>query len=201
MSTLILSASPKLKGNSMQVAKTLHESIKDSHIVSLADYNIMPCIDCGFCKKNKAKCSLDKIDSLATKDDCSMLFDLCFKASRILIVSPIYFYHAPAKFKALIDRSQAFWHNESDSIDKNTSKYTKEMHAIYIAARTKGEKLSQALDLTLKYFAPMLQCDFISSTCLYGLEKPEDFLSTSLYAQEAREKISKLTQILSIDKE
>ncbi len=178
MSTLILSASPKKHGNSMQIAKTLHGFLANSHIVSLADFDILPCNDCGFCKKNKNKCSLD------SKDDCNTLFSLCLKASCIIIVTPLYFYHAPAHLKAFIDRTQRFW-NEIE-----TKQCTKQLHAIYVAARQRGDKLGQGLDLTLKYFAPLLSCEFKGSTCLYGLENPEDFLSSSEFALIAQEKIS-----------
>ncbi len=190
MSILLLSASAKKEGNCMQVCKSLQESLVGADLHSLNSYNIRPCIDCGFCKNNLNSCSLDLDD-----DDCAKLFSLCHKATKIVIVSPIYFYHAPAKLKAFIDRTQMFWHVETQ---KNLKK--KELYAIYVAARPKGEKLSLGLDLTLKYFAPMLNYEFKESLCLYGLENPTDFSSPTShalpFAQEAKKKIAYITQVL-----
>ncbi len=167
----------------MAVCKSIKASIADSSLHTLANYNLLPCIDCGFCKNNTALCSLD------SKDDCKRLFELCDKAKKIVLVSPIYFYHAPASLKAFIDRSQRFWEQVQDV---NVQK--KDLYAVYIAARTQGEKLSEGLNLTLKYFAPLISAEFKGSICLYGLENTDDFISSSVYANQARSELETFIQ-------
>ncbi len=169
---LILNSSPRKGGNCMQVSKTIQELLPSAPVLSLYDYEIQPCIDCGYCAKNIGLCSLDSSDTY------SILLEKCLSYKKTIIVTPIYFYHAPAQLKAFIDRSQRFW-NKERKINKN-------LHAIYIAARTKGEKLSQGLELSLKYFAPMIDAELKESICLYGLESQNDFLSS----KDSQEKVS-----------
>lgn len=161
---LLLSASPKKKGNSMHVCESIQEYIPSAQICSLADYSVLPCTDCGYCKEHKGKCRLDK------QDDMAKLLDLCLSAKNIVIVTPIYFYHAPSQLKAFIDRTQRFWYTE------RTKVRDRKLYAVYVAARRKGKKLTEGLDLSLTYFAPHIQAYFQSSICLYGLDKANDYL-------------------------
>ncbi len=169
---LILNSSPRKEGNCMQISKTIQKLLPSASVLSLYDYRVNPCIDCGYCTKNIGLCSLD------SNDTYSILLEKCLSYKKIIIVTPIYFYHAPAQLKAFIDRSQRFW-NQERFVNRN-------IYAVYIAARTKGEKLSQGLELSLKYFAPMIQAEFKESICLYGLENQNDFFNS----QASQEKIS-----------
>ncbi len=186
--SLIISASPKKKGNSASVAQCikdyfethLHAQTAMSGVLFLSDYNINHCTDCKYCKTNSA-CVHD------VKDDAHFLFEACREADNIILVTPIYFYHAPSQLKAFIDRSQKYWYTEHN-IDKK-------FYAVYVCAREKGEKLSLGLDLTLKYFAPLIGAQFEQSLCLFGLEEKDDFHNS----QNAQEKVSEFMNSISLN--
>ncbi len=200
MDTLIFSASPKKEGNSANLAKNLHTCLSlSSRVLFLEDYSINPCIDCGYCKKNKdlknTFCSLD-----LKNDDTKILFTEFSKARNIYFVSPIYFYHLPSQFKALIDRSQRYWYKLEENLDKENSeenfvKTKKNIFALFIAGRKQGEKLSQGAELTLKYFAPLIGGELKQSLCLYGLENPQDYINS----QEAQDKVLEFLKSSSIN--
>ncbi len=164
--TLILCGSPKNNGNSAHIAKNMHTLIDSSSVLFLSDFFIKPCIDCKFCSSLPAQCAFD------SEDNAKELFNYFLGVDTIIFVSPIHFYHLPSQLKAFIDRSQKFWLCENE--------IKKKFFAVYACARNKGDKLSQGADLTLKYFAPLIQADFIKSLCLYGLEESDDFINSDI---------------------
>ncbi len=176
--TIILSASPKRSGNSATITNKMHTLIESSSVHFLSDFSVLPCVDCGYCSKNPSQCLQDKEDKKKSSKEISEkklvthdFFNLCELAENIIIVSPIYFYHAPAQLKALLDRSQRFW-----NVNKER---TKKLFSVSVCARQKGEKLSQGLELSYKYFAPLIGANFVNGLTLYGLENKDDFLHST----------------------
>ncbi|MFA5880320.1 MAG: flavodoxin family protein [Candidatus Margulisiibacteriota bacterium] len=97
---LAISGSPKKKSNTTSVLEYLVEEVTvqgfTSNLINLADLNINPCKDCGFCRKSP-NCAID--------DDFSQLIELFLKAKVIIFGSPVYFGSVTAQLKALMDRT------------------------------------------------------------------------------------------------
>lgn len=102
LKTLILFASPRKNGHTMQMVKTLTQNL-NGEIELLDCYsekNILPCIDCRSCRKNFACAINDGMQAIYHKIDT---------ADNIVIASPIYFFTVTAPLKAIIDRCQIYW--------------------------------------------------------------------------------------------
>lgn len=101
---LILSGSPRKKGNSAmlgeQFAKGAKESDNTVELLYLRDKKINFCTACYHCKK-EGICSIE--------DDMADILDKMDKADVIVMASPVYFYSINAQMKALIDRVVARW--------------------------------------------------------------------------------------------
>jgi len=75
----------------------------DFKLLSLSDYNILPCDGCGSCARTK-KCVL--------KDDCEKLFKELSGADVIVIGSPVHRLSSPATFRALVERTSILFLRE-----------------------------------------------------------------------------------------
>ncbi len=85
----------------------------------------------------------------------------------------------------MLDRSQRYWHKGNNALSSE-----RRIHAIFVAAREQGIKLTEGSLLTLKYFAPLIEAKIQSSLCLYGLDEKEDFVNSS----QSQEKLSQYIQ-------
>lgn len=100
MNIIILVGSMRKGGNTDLLAKSFlngastHNNVE---IISVADYNVNPCIGCNSCFKRKD-------NSCFQKDDMTLIYKTLAQADMIVIASPVYFYGISAKLKAIIDR-------------------------------------------------------------------------------------------------
>ncbi|OHD11134.1 MAG: hypothetical protein A2Y41_01700 [Spirochaetes bacterium GWB1_36_13] len=94
-------ASPKKNGISRFILSILDRQ-EDSEIIFPYELNIQACTGCEACfaKKN---CILN--------DDMTKVYKKIEAADTITVISPIYFFGFPAPLKALIDRTQVYWHH------------------------------------------------------------------------------------------
>ena len=99
-SIIILTGSMRKDGNTDLLAKSFADGAKqnnDVEIISVADYNVNPCIGCNSCFKNdEHKCFQN--------DDMTVIYEKLKTADIIVIASPVYFYGISAQLKAIIDR-------------------------------------------------------------------------------------------------
>ena len=66
-------------------------------MISVADYNINPCIGCNSCyERDGHKCF--------QKDDMEIVYSKLVEADILVVASPVYFYSISAQLKTLIDR-------------------------------------------------------------------------------------------------
>lgn len=179
--SLILSCSPRRGGNCDTAAELLR-SPGEAPPLFLRDYSLLPCTSCDFCRSQPRRCPL------SAKDDSEKLFQAIFNTRKLVIVAPIYFYHLPAQLKALIDRSQAFWREETsgDTPGKKTgpgeagtgktegegAAAPREAHAVLIGARPTGDKLFEGSILSLRYWMKALGFSLKNTLLLYGLDGP-----------------------------
>ena len=110
--------------------------------VYLSELNITPCRECHGC---------DESGYCVLKDDMRELYPKLMTADYVILASPIFFYSVTGWTKAFIDRAQAKW-VEKYRLKKST-RGTKTRPGFFIlAGGTRGPKLFQGAELTIKYF-------------------------------------------------
>lgn len=136
---LILSSSPRKKGNSSALCDRWMEGAAEAHHqvekIVLADLQINYCTGCYACRKN-GKC--------AQKDDMAPLLDKMLAADVIVMATPVYFYTMSAQMKTVIDRTVA----------RYTEIANKEFYFIVTAA----DSNQKALERTVEGFRGFTAC-------------------------------------------
>lgn len=166
---LILSLSPRAGGNSDAAATYFSQALDQPvPIQRLCALNIEPCLGCNACA-DSGQCIL------AHKDQVDKSFKNLDRASGLVLVAPVYFYHLPAQAKAWIDRSQSRYLIQS----MGTTEPSRPAYVILIAGRTKGEKLFAGILPTLRYFLKGFNFHIQDSLCLRGLDGPLDFKNSA----------------------
>jgi multimeric flavodoxin WrbA len=98
---LIISASPRLNGNSDLLARSFEKGAKASgHEVTyirLSEKKIGYCLGCYYCASHDGHC--------VQKDDAEAIVDAMIEADVIVFATPTYFYSVDGQLKTLIDRT------------------------------------------------------------------------------------------------
>ena len=175
----VLTCSPRSGGNSDTAARLFAQGYaaiagREPQPVMLREYTVLPCSGCDACRR--AICAPSESDlpwfgcPLAAKDHSAPLLSFLTEAPSLCLVSPIYFYHLPAQLKALLDRSQPFWHLADMGIDYFRAG-ERTCHIILIGARPKGKHLFEGSLLTLKYALATLRIKLAKPLLLYCLDQ------------------------------
>lgn len=97
---VILVGSMRKKGNTAHLAQSFAEGAEKNNnveIISVADYDVNPCIGCNSCFTRKGnKCFQN--------DDMVQIYEKLQNADIVVIASPVYFYGISAQLKAIVDR-------------------------------------------------------------------------------------------------
>ena len=97
---VVLAGSVRKGGNTDLLVQAFAEGAGQNHdveIVSVADYNVNPCIGCNSCFSREGnQCFQD--------DDMHKIYDKLKNADILVIASPVYFYGISAQLKAIVDR-------------------------------------------------------------------------------------------------
>ena len=137
---LILSASPRRKGNSDilcdQFLLGANEAGHDAEKIFIRDKKINFCVACGACQKNGGTC--------VQKDDMAEILEKMLAADVIVMATPVYFYTMNGQMKTLIDRTYAKYPNINN----------KDIYFIVTAAD--GRK--QAIDRVIEEFRGFTDC-------------------------------------------
>lgn len=100
MKVIGIVGSPRKNGNSMILTQVTLEAIQiqgiETELISLAKARLLPCIDCGTCKKIE-DCPLD--------DNLIPIYESIKASQGIVLASPVYFGSATPSTKALMDRA------------------------------------------------------------------------------------------------
>lgn len=97
---IILVGSVRKGGNTELLSKAFAEGAGQNNnveIISVADYNINPCIGCNSCFEREGH-------GCFQQDDMQKIYPKLAEAGVIVAASPVYFYGISAQLKALIDR-------------------------------------------------------------------------------------------------
>ena len=102
---LIISSSPRKKGNSQKLCEEFKKGAEESgnyvELIRLSEKKIGYCKACDFCIKNNSTCML--------KDDMDKILESFKKADVLVLATPVYFYGICAKMKTFIDRTYPIW--------------------------------------------------------------------------------------------
>lgn len=104
MNILLVSGSPRPKGNSAALAQAFKEGVEaanpDATIsqIALGDLTINGCHGCGYCKAHKV---------CVQQDDMQKLYPLIIESDALVYVTPVYWMGMTSQMKAFIDRHYA----------------------------------------------------------------------------------------------
>lgn len=105
---IVLIGSVRKNGNTDILTQAFVDGAKinnEVEIISVADYQVNPCIGCNTCfSREYHKCFQD--------DNMNEIYDKLKGADMLVIASPVYFYGISAQLKALIDRLHTPLRNE-----------------------------------------------------------------------------------------
>ncbi|WP_024860506.1 flavodoxin family protein [Ruminococcus flavefaciens] len=97
---VILVGSMRKNGNTSRLVQSFSEGAKKNNnveIISVADYDVNPCIGCNSCFTREGnKCFQN--------DDMLQIYEKLKNADIVVIASPVYFYGISAQLKAIVDR-------------------------------------------------------------------------------------------------
>ncbi|MDR2605578.1 MAG: NAD(P)H-dependent oxidoreductase [Desulfovibrio sp.] len=152
-------------------------------VLFLRDYAVSPCTACDACvqaarelKARRAAVSLRTLADTrpfpcpaAARDDSTTLFGALAAAEQLCLVSPVYWYHLPAQFKALVDRIQVFRSmREYGGLRDDAPK--RPCRIILIGGRPRGKRLFAGSLLSLKSALATLNSATVDPLLLYGLD-------------------------------
>ena len=105
---IVLTGSVRKGGNTEMLARAFADGAGQRHdveLISVADYQIHPCLGCNSCYSAEGHRCIQR-------DDMDAVYDKFMKADTVVIASPVYFYGISAQLKALVDRLHTPMRNE-----------------------------------------------------------------------------------------
>ncbi len=189
MLVLGLQGSPRKNSNtdyllSLFMQEALRLGAK-TDIIQVDRKNILPCKEYTVCEK-KGYCPIED-------DMTPEIYPLLRRADVIVAATPIFFYNAPAQFKALIDRSQTLWARRYKLKLEDPARKWRKGFLLALGA-TKGERLFEGMDLTAKYFFDAVGASYIGSLTYRGVEKRGDMKKHPTVAADAAQAARDLLQ-------
>lgn len=170
---LILACGPRPGGNTAWAANRIRDALAvqglSPVLARLADFEVLPCTGCQACAHSPGHACV-----LADQDQAEQVFSAIGFATALYFVSPIYFYHLPALFKALIDRSQRFFAARQAGDHSHVGPEARLAHVCLVAGRPRGDKLFEGSLLTLRYFLWPFGVTLAEPLTLMGLDGPGD---------------------------
>ena len=173
---LVVLCGPRAGGNSDTAGLTFAEGLAGAgikpRIVRLRELSIVPCRGCGACNTGPGhRCPL------TDGDDVARLFAAMTEARVLAFAAPIYFYHVPALFKALIDRAQQPYAVRMAATAPTP--VSRPVHIMLVAGRTEGQRLFDGTLLTLKYFLWPFALHPGEPCLLRGMDAPGDVAAST----------------------
>ena len=178
---LAIYGSPRRKGNTALLLRKAVEGARQAHgdveEIVLRDLKISPCLEIYGCKE-KGRCVI--------KDDFQPLYDKLIDCKALMLASPIFFYTVSALTKSMMDRCQSLWVKRYwiEKTPFGKKEFTKK--GLFISAgATKGKKLFEGVQLTVRYFFDALDMELWRSLLYRGLDFEGDILKYPEYLEEA----------------
>ncbi len=176
--TLFLGSARK-NGNTeillQQIIKGIASKSGEITLFRLAELDIHPCIGCGSCEKT---------GNCVFQDDMNAIYQSIIEADRIVIGSPIYFYHLTAQTKCFIDRCQTLW-SRKYVLNKQISTNADRQGVLVSIAATTGEKIFAGASLTARYAFDAMGCTFTEELLIRGMDNKGAMAANSEALQKA----------------
>jgi multimeric flavodoxin WrbA len=189
---LAIYGSPRRGGNTDRLLDAFLDGAEETHSVCrrvyASDREIAACNGCQACEVD-GHCVIE--------DDMQQVYGWIGEADLVVLASPVYFYGLTAQAKALIDRSQSLW----------ACKYRLGIRAqkpragfLISAGGSKGRRLFECAELTMKYFCDAIDARFLGSLTFASVDRWEDIDRHPEYLDEARGSGQRITaQLASAD--
>ncbi|GAB7080987.1 flavodoxin family protein [Megalodesulfovibrio paquesii] len=165
--------SPRPKGNSDTALSLFLEALQaagqPTERLALRNCCVLPCLGCQRCALPPGGVCVQ-----SPKDQSALLFAPLLQARAVCFAAPIYFYHLPSGFKALIDRAQSFYARKEHQDPAMLALPPRKAYVILVAGRAKGERLFEGSLLTLKYFLKPFNITLAEPCLLRGVDQPGD---------------------------
>ncbi|MHC4780719.1 MAG: flavodoxin family protein [Planctomycetota bacterium] len=166
---LALQGSPRAKGSSDALLEALLGPAAERGLcidrVRISRLEFEPCKGCHYCEKHRECIQRDAMVEMYAK---------LLKARWVVLSAPVYFYNVPGKTKSFIDRCQALWARKYRPAKGKGPVPTSEAGRLGFcvsAGATRGKRLFEGLDLTLRYFWDAID---VTGAGLYGVRNIED---------------------------
>jgi multimeric flavodoxin WrbA len=105
MKVIGFNSSPRKNANTMTLVEAVLKGAEskgaETRMVNMRELNMKGCQNCDGCKKEPGKC--------VQKDDLSPLLDEMKDYDAIVLGTPVYWYHATAQLKMLMDRFYCYF--------------------------------------------------------------------------------------------
>ena len=190
---LAIYGSPRRKGNTALLLQKAVEGAREAHAnveeIVLRDLKISPCLEIYGCKET-GRCVI--------QDDFQPLYDKLLKCRGLMLASPIFFYTVSALTKSMMDRCQSLWVKRYwiEKTPFGKKEFAKKGLFISVGA-TKGKRLFEGVQLTVRYFFDALDMELWESLLYKGLDFEGDILKHPEYLQEAYQAGMKLAKAVS----
>lgn len=156
---LIIKCSPHAGGATDRLADFFAQGVMEegrpASALALRDYQIYPCVGCGFCAAPPHECRVH--------DDCGRLMAEMAGSALSVMAAPIYFYALPAICAAFINRAQAFWAGRP-------LKAFPPAVLILASGRKAGARLFSGALLSFHYFFKALGGNVLAAYAARGVE-------------------------------
>jgi len=190
---LAIYGSPRRKGNTALLLKKAVEGAREAHAnveeIVLRDLKISPCLEIYGCKET-GRCVI--------QDDFQPLYDKLLKCRGLMLASPIFFYTVSALTKSMMDRCQSLWVKRYwiEKTPFGKKEFAKKGLFISVGA-TKGKRLFEGVQLTVRYFFDALDMELWESLLYKDLDFEGDILKHPEYLQEAYQAGMELAKAVS----
>lgn len=161
MKTLIITGSPRKKGNTAECVELLVNRLQgETEILSLDDRrDITPCRDCRYCFKHPA---------CAIQDGMQEIYQKLEEADRIVFAAPVYFYNIPGSMKAVLDRLQVYW---AGLLRGDKLPVTKKGGIILVGGAPESPKQFSGAIQTLEYMLDDLGAECVGIATMGGSDR------------------------------
>jgi multimeric flavodoxin WrbA len=186
MKILVILGSPRPKGNSETLARTVVQELDPGptgsiEFIHLSTLKISPCRSCGGCEKTSI---------CVIRDDMDPLYEKVDQADRLFLAGPVYFYGPSAQSKTFIDRFQARWSRKY--LMKTPFRAGEDRKGYLLAtAATKGEKVFDASLLIAKCYFDAINIPYGGSLTVRGVDKagaiqerPDEMMRAGTFGQD-----------------
>jgi multimeric flavodoxin WrbA len=184
MKILAIYGSPRANGNSDILLNEALNGVKAAggrtEKVFVRNMKIRPCDEGRVC---------DRTGHCLIVDDMKQIYDKLEVCERVIVASPIFYYSVPSSLKAVIDRSQCYWARKyllKQPLPEEING-VRRRGAFIAVAGTRGEKVFDGADLTIKYFFDSYNVEYAEKLFVRGADAKGEIIKMTEQINKAVE--------------